>query len=623
MTLTRKISLFITTLLATFCAVFSVATLQPATAFAYEEKGDISFRNTSTVEAFGVGGTFENPEKDNFINYNLAFDTSNYASNNIKVTFEVGLYSLNYVSTGLESINENVTYADLKTTSYTSIEKYKVIQYYRFSRVWTEARRTEKVLVEKSLDAKTLTPYIYIANGFFGDGTVSAEPFETWFNSISDNVFSTGPHVLDIAVRYPSSNVNYVLGASMKVESYIDGSGSIFSARESKDSITALTTTSPIKSASSIVYEAVTSNTYDSEEQETLYATLYSDYVDNALTKDITVKYLTPIANNVPFAKKVSKDITVKLNADGTVNAVDVCQLVGVPYFELFGTIYNGIEQTSENVFTVTYPCDLWLASKTVDGKTVNHFLNVNVSYQEYFYPFVADGIIEQGLYEYLFATAVTNKYPEVSAQGLSYGDVYGYWDYVALPETVTLNTLLANVLDVDAKYKGFTKEFHYESSISKSAYQKLLSDYNYSWLESGWNSIFGTGTSAETHNATHYVLICDPYLKDGLVSDSGDEDKNAGGSVGDQAGDDLGAWVGNVFDGIGDFLTGKGPSGSYIIILVAGAGVLLGLYFVNGGRLPTFNRASAPKKQIKTRSNARKKQTRSKNYGKDKKKRS
>lgn len=607
-TLSQKLTIIVASALATLCAVFGVATLKPSKAFAATENSVARFESAAYLA----------PTED--LNFTWRYDPSAYYAENIKVTLNIGLYELATVSTGFESVDQNITFSDLSTTSYNLLESHEVIIYNNFSKnMWTS--RKNGIEHTQTLNKVTMEPLINVVRYI----DTNSRPTRVKYSPMSLKDYFAGEtvyekfgsaHNINFVIDTLSSNANYVIGISTAIESYEDGSGNPFKNRNCKATSAGkpYQSVSPITSVITLVNNAVTNNEYTMPYLEDGYSGytgvslfdktayingLYDTLIASSLIKNVEVKYLVPIAEGVPFAKKVTETIEVRLDKDGNVNAVDVCKAIGVPYFEVFGTIYNGIEETSEDVWTVKYPCDLWLASKTVDGKVTNHFLNINVSFQEYFYPFVVDGVFSQGVYEFLYANAIGNVYPEIASQGLSYADVYGYWDYIVLPETKQAGEILKNVLGTDEKYVGFTKEFHYVDTLTASGYDKLLEEYHYSYLARVWEHTLNTVGLLGPYEATHYLLICDPILKDALLSESGSDGKHEDGGVPGDMVEETGGWLGGIVEdlkGLGsDFtavISGRGTVGQYIAFGSAGVlvlGVFILIFMARTGQLGSF----------------------------------
>lgn len=53
-------------------------------------------------------------------------------------------------------------------------------------------------------------------------------------------------------------------------------------------------------------------------------------------------------------------------------------------------------EDTSTGIFNAYYLKNVWLSSKDANGSSMNLFLDINVSYKDFYYPFVRDGIFTQ-----------------------------------------------------------------------------------------------------------------------------------------------------------------------------------------------------------------------------------
>ena len=235
----------------------------------------------------------------------------------------------------------------------------------------------------------------------------------------------------------------------------------------------------------------------------------------NGEEKTVTVEYLKNISDT-PFAERVKAQITLKIPAntttlspDAVASALNVanvnCLLSQCKEFALSGSSY-----------VATYSKSVWLSAKTVDGNSLNYFLDPNLSYEDYFGALARDGIISEDLYEYIFFTKIVNEYKELS--GLSPSDVYGYFGYIVIPETFTYNQAFAEMFGKQTKFDGVVKEFEYSQSLSLSSYNKLLKDYDYSWLERVWNGVWGALTQC---NANHYIIYADATTSESFINEN------------------------------------------------------------------------------------------------------
>ena len=235
----------------------------------------------------------------------------------------------------------------------------------------------------------------------------------------------------------------------------------------------------------------------------------------NGEEKTVNIEYLKNIGDT-PFAEKVKAQITLKIPAntttlspDAVASALNVanvnCLLSQCKEFALNGSSY-----------VATYSKSVWLSAKTVDGNSLNYFLDPNLSYEDYFGALARDGIISEDLYDYIFYTKIINEYTQLS--GLSPADVYGYFGYIVIPETFTYNQAFAEMFGAQTKFDGIVRNFEYSHSLSLSAYNKLLKDYDYSRLERVWNGVWGALTQC---NATHYIIFADATTTESFINEN------------------------------------------------------------------------------------------------------
>ena len=133
MILTKKLTIFITTVLATFCAFFSVATLKPITAFAATENSTARFDDSAEL-------MFDAVTKKNLLVYKYDFDPNNYYVEDMHVKLKIALYEKNETQTGW-SEQEQVKFTALNSTNYKSLETHEINVYYEYSPRSTVARK--------------------------------------------------------------------------------------------------------------------------------------------------------------------------------------------------------------------------------------------------------------------------------------------------------------------------------------------------------------------------------------------------------------------------------------------------------------------------------------------------
>ncbi|MCM1289626.1 MAG: hypothetical protein NC132_03125 [Corallococcus sp.] len=235
-------------------------------------------------------------------------------------------------------------------------------------------------------------------------------------------------------------------------------------------------------------------------------------------TKTIVVKYLQDIPNT-HFATAVKKTVDVVVDGSGEVKTSAVAAALGVKNFDALGSTCIGFEfDASEQTYVAKYLKNVWLSAKTVDGKSANYFLDCNLSFQEYYGKLVKDKVFTQDLYDYVYAQ-ILNTAPYYLA-GYKPNELYGYWGYVVIPNTYTLDALWAELFDTKTSFDGVITKYEYTELLSISAYDKLLSEYDYSWIGHAWNdtAAFLTGSAS----ANHYIFYAEAETNKTEIGENG-----------------------------------------------------------------------------------------------------
>ena len=302
------------------------------------------------------------------------------------------------------------------------------------------------------------------------------------------------------------------------------------------------------------------------------------EYAQNVLKgeeKQVTVSYLENIGENIPFAKKVQKTVTVRMWDGATeLNSLDVAIALNQPTANaLISPCEKFTLNESTSVYEGYYYPGVYLESKSPDGNVAQYVLNPNNSYADFYGQFVDDGIITQDLYEFIFADRILNKYPNMA--GLTPEEVYGYFGYVMVPQTFTFDSAMAQLFDAQLKFDGVVKAFDFEHSVSRASYNKLLEDYDYGWLAKAWNNVWGTLTEL---TAKHLIIFADCTETDAFANMNGSE------GIGDTDGlvnNTIGSTVENVVEDVGNFLENplNGSGSSMLIIVIIATGVLVFIF--------------------------------------------
>lgn len=282
-------------------------------------------------------------------------------------------------------------------------------------------------------------------------------------------------------------------------------------------------------------------------------------------TQYVKFEYLQRI-KDTPFAEKVTTFINVPVYENNEIRLADVkkalqCSSFGVMQSTLDKFVYNAKTKT----YTAVYLKSVYLNAKTVDGNSKNFYLDCNLSFDEYFSPFVKDDIMEKGCYD-VFLNNIRQNYPVV--QDIPPQDLYGYFGFIPIPKERNLNQLWSDMFDT-TNYSGVLERFSYEYSLTNQAYKKLLQDYNHSWLEVAWKGFVDLLASG-TANATFYLLYVDSQTTEAFIAENGASDiNNNSGLIFNQIKD--GAT--NVFNTVKNFFSDKKNIAAIIGIFI---GILL-----------------------------------------------
>lgn len=243
---------------------------------------------------------------------------------------------------------------------------------------------------------------------------------------------------------------------------------------------------------------------------------------ENTVEQYINLDYLKRI-DGTPFAEKVSTVIKVPVYANHVILVKDVKRAL---HLSSFGVMQSSCEEFSYNeetdTYTAVYLKSVYLNAKTVDGNSMNYFLDCNLSYADFYGQFVADNIVEEGLYEYYWnklRLVCEGKLEEYTAN-----DVYGYWGLVAIPDSYTLDAVWADLFGTQTTYLGTMNSFVYSNTLTLASYNKLLNDYHYGFLTRVWNDIWG---ALDRYSANYYILYCDSEQTEFMVAENGASDIN------------------------------------------------------------------------------------------------
>lgn len=315
----------------------------------------------------------------------------------------------------------------------------------------------------------------------------------------------------------------------------------------------------PIASPSRSIYDIINGM----NEDEILESVFYNSNIDDegydpeagytrALSilgseeKTVTVKYLVPI-EGTPYATHVITDVTVWVN-NMLIDKDDVAIALGVDGFNCFDSFcYDFTYNDNEDIYEAYYLKNVWLRAVTTDGNYVDYFLDINQSYEDFYYPFVYDGIMQEDLYEFIFSNRMLLEYPEL--ERYTFDEVYGYFGLVVIPTTYSLNTLWTEMFDTKTSQIGVVKNFSFDMIIDESDYNALLNDYGYTWLERAWN---GVSSWVGGQSASFYLVYSEGATDAGIGEGGQTDFENPDGAIED----DVQEGVSVVFNAVGNFFS-------------------------------------------------------------------
>lgn len=241
----------------------------------------------------------------------------------------------------------------------------------------------------------------------------------------------------------------------------------------------------------------------------------------------IRFEYLKRIPDT-PFAEKIQTVIKVPVYANHEIRLQDVKKALKV---SAFGVMQSYSDSFAYNAQTDTYStvyCEsVYLNAKTVDGNAKNFYLDCNLSFEDYYKPFVKDGVLEEQQYRY-FLNSLHVKYSALD--GYSADNIYGYFGLIPIPRGRDLNQLWKDLFGASTGFKGILDHYMYSYTLTNKAYTALLREYGYSWIEVIWKGLKDkiAGGSA---NADFYLIYVDSGTTEAMIAENGatDIDNNSG----------------------------------------------------------------------------------------------
>ena len=306
--------------------------------------------------------------------------------------------------------------------------------------------------------------------------------------------------------------------------------------------------------------------------------TLTSHYSGAALTaadalmnekrmQTVQIIYLEQI-DDTPFARKVSRNITVPVRSD-KLRLDTICSALNKSTMKVLNSnVESVVEMNGDGQFELVYLSAVWLHAADVTGGALDSFLNINESYETFYNRqcgfnierdangriITADAnpskaILTLGEYEY-FLNSIKNEYPSLA--GFSANEIHGYWGFFAIPQAYGIDAVWKELFGSATQYKGVANYFRHNVTLSYDAYNSLLEDYGHGYLERLFNGVVG---AVYGYDATYYMIYVDDehYV---AVSDNGSTDPdNQNGQIGNDVHEGIDE-ITNIVGKVGNFAT-------------------------------------------------------------------
>ncbi len=355
------------------------------------------------------------------------------------------------------------------------------------------------VKYKQGVTAKIINPFavFYAMDGY---EPIGAYIFE------GSNLLIKGGHSLDVVVKPSSSYIRYFLRSSSSL--MMSGKNNV---------------KSDIVDSSKVSVYDVLKKMYGMESLDALNdkKTEAESIINNFAMQRVQIQYLKQIGTT-PFASAVTEYIEVPV-VDGVIRVADARAALGIQTMAVMqSACTNFVYDANNDIYKAYYFKSVWLSAKTAEGQTQDIYLDCNLSFRDFYYPYVRDGILPSGNdgYEYFF-NRIMQKFPEV----MDYQDyeLYGYFGYVTMPLTYSFSQFMFEVCDSEqANYKGTVDSIRNIGVLSKSSYNKLLNDYQYGWLQRIWNNVIG---AFDEYQAYHYSFYVDSGVIEAFIAHNGAKD--------------------------------------------------------------------------------------------------
>lgn len=232
--------------------------------------------------------------------------------------------------------------------------------------------------------------------------------------------------------------------------------------------------------------------------------------------QEVQVSYLRRIGET-PFAEKVTETVTLPV-ISGNISKGDVSAALGAEVLTVLNSHvdYFALESSTPLAYKAVYLKGFRIDTKTVDGEVQDQYLDVNLSYAEYFKPLLERGY--SGLYRYLF-DRMMDKYAELALY--EFDEVYGYFGQTwvpVIPELSSADALFASIMDVETKAYGLLDVQKTNVTLTWNEHTALMDDYGYNALRALWNKYVNLVT-LENCKSEWYLYYADVETDYGAIS--------------------------------------------------------------------------------------------------------
>lgn len=290
---------------------------------------------------------------------------------------------------------------------------------------------------------------------------------------------------------------------------------------------------------------------YDKQQLISLDSSQYQkavDLIELGDVQEVRVSYLEQIGST-PFATKKYAYVKVPVTT-GEIEPSDVAQALGLGTLSIMQTPCNSFVYNAEDdIYEAYYLKNVWLSSKDENGHSANYFLDINTSYRDYYGGLLEDGVMTQGMYEWLWSTMITD-YTIIA--NIDDSNLYGYFGYAVTPEVHSVNSLWNDLFNGGKNFDGIVRHFEYREKISLKAYNKLLEEYQYNWLGKLWNSVTSLFSDSGA-GANHYFFYVNSEQDSAFIGENGADNIYDNGGALQNGIEDVGESIGGFFNsGVG-----------------------------------------------------------------------